>query len=91
MIKSFRHKGLKTLFMTGRSTKVRPDLQKRILRRLDVMDAAHDLDELNVPGFDFHGLEGRPKRYSIHVNGSFCLTFEWEDGDIFRVDLENYH
>jgi len=55
------------------------------------MDAAVELDELNIPGFDFHGLEGKPKRYSIHVNGPFCLTFEWEDGDIYRVDLENYH
>lgn len=91
MIKSFRHKGLKTLFMTGKSSKVRHDLQARILRRLDTMDASSELDELNIPGFGFHGLEGKPKRYSIHVNGPFCLTFEWEDGDILRIDLENYH
>lgn len=77
--------------MTGRSSKVRQDLQQRALRRLDAMDVAKELDELNIPGFDFHGLEGKPKRYSIHVNGPFCLTFEWEDGDICRVDLENYH
>jgi len=91
MIKSFKHKGLKTLFMTGHSSKVRQDLQKRTLRRLDMMDAAYELDELEVPGFNFHGLEGKPKRYSIHINGPFCLTFEWVDGDIYRVDLENYH
>ncbi len=91
MIRSFRHKGLKTLFMTGRSARVRQDLQSRILRRLDVMDVAVDLEELNIPGFDFHALQGKPKRYSIHVNGPFCLTFEWHEGDILRVDLENYH
>jgi len=91
MIRSFKHKGLQTLFMTGKSSKVRQDLQVRALRRLDAMNAAGELDELNIPGFDFHGLEGKPKRYSIHVNGPFCLTFEWEDGDIYRVDLENYH
>jgi len=91
MIQSFKHKGLKTLFMTGRSSKVRQDLQKRTLRRLDMMDRAIELDELEVAGFNFHGLEGKPKRYSIHVNGPFCLTFEWIDGDIYRVDLENYH
>lgn len=44
-----------------------------------------------VPGFDFHGLEGKPKRYSVHVNGPFCITFEWIEGDAWRVDLENYH
>jgi len=91
MIKSFKHKGLKTLFMTGSSSKIRHDMQKRILRRLDVMDVIKEPDELNVPGFNFHGLEGKPKRYSIHVNGPFCLTFEWKDGDIYRIDLENYH
>jgi len=91
MIKCFKHKGLKTLFMTGHSSKIRHDLQKRALRRLDAMDAARALDELVIPGFDFHGLEGKPKRYSIHINGPFCLTFEWADGDIYRVDLENYH
>jgi len=79
------------LFMTGHSSKIRHDLQKRTLRRLDVMDAAREPDELNIAGFDFHGLEGKPKRYSIRINGPFCLTFEWEDGDIYRIDLENYH
>ncbi len=27
------------------------------------------MTDLNVPGFNFHGLQGMPKRYSIHVNG----------------------
>jgi proteic killer suppression protein len=91
MIKSFKHKGLKILFLTGHSSKVRQDLQKRILRRLDTMDSAGELEDLNIPGLDFHGLEGKPKRYSIHINGPFCLTFEWEDDNIYRIDLENYH
>jgi len=77
--------------MTGHSSKIRQDLQKRTLRRLDTMDSAGDLEDLNIPGFDFHGLEGKPKRYSIHINGPFCLTFEWEDRNIYRIDLENYH
>lgn len=66
-------------------------LQVRTLRRLDVLDTADSLTELDVPGFDFHALRGKPKRYSIHVNGPFCITFEWSDGEALRVDLENYH
>ncbi len=42
-------------------------------------------------GFYFHGLEGKPKRYSIHINDPYCLTFEWDDGGIYRIDLVNYH
>lgn len=91
MIQSFRHKGLKELFETGSSRKVRVDLQARALRRLDALDQAGDLLELNIPGFDFHPLRGKPQRYSVHVNGPWCITFEWEQGDALRVDLEQYH
>jgi proteic killer suppression protein len=91
VIGSFRHRGLKELFETGKSARVRADLQKRTLVRLDAMDAATSLDSLRQPGFDFHGLRGRPPRFSIHVNGPWCLTFEWKDGVALRVDLEQYH
>jgi len=77
--------------MKGTSARVRQDLQVRCLIRLDALDAAARLTELSVPGFNFHGLQGKPKRYSIHVNGPVCITFEWKDGDTWRVDLENYH
>lgn len=91
MIRSFRHKGLRELFLTGRSSKVRADLQRRCLIRLDALDQAIALTDLNVPGFNFHGLQGKPRRYSMHVNGPWCITFEWDDSDVFRVDLEQYH
>jgi toxin HigB-1 len=91
MIKSFRHKGLAELFEQGRSRRVRQDLQARCLRRLESLDQAESLKELNVPGFNFHGFEGAPKRCSIHVNGPWSIPFEWEDGDALRVDFEQYH
>jgi proteic killer suppression protein len=91
VIRSFRHKGLQELFAEGFSRKVRNDLQARALRRLDVLHNAEDLSELNVPGFNFHPLRGRPQRYSLHVNGPWCITFEWEVGEALQVDLEQYH
>ncbi len=91
MIKSFKHKGLAELFEAGRTRRVRQDLQSRCLRRLEVLDQAEVLNDLNVPGFNFHGLHGVPKRYSIHVNGPWCITFEWKEGEALRVDLEQYH
>mgnify|MGYP001823706084 CR=1 FL=1 len=56
MIKSFKHKGLSELFASGRTRRVRQDLQSRCLRRLDALDQAEKLNDLNVPGFNFHGL-----------------------------------
>ena len=91
MTESFRHRGLKELFETGKSARVRPDLQRRAIRRLDALEAADMLDALRQPGFDFHPLNTRPQRYSMHVNGPWCITFEWNNGRALRVDLEQYH
>ncbi|MGH6718159.1 MAG: type II toxin-antitoxin system RelE/ParE family toxin [Alphaproteobacteria bacterium] len=91
MIRSFRHKGLEELFHHGESSRVAATLQSRILRRLDALHRAETLADLNVPGFAFHSLHGKPKRFSMHVNGPWCVTFAWLDGDAHRVDLEQYH
>jgi toxin HigB-1 len=91
VIKSFRHKGLKALFLTGRSAKVVPALQERCLRRLDALNQASAPEDMNIPGFDFHALRGKPTRYTVHVSGPWCITFEFEKADAWRVDLEQYH
>ena len=91
MIRNFRHKGLAELFERGRSRRVRHDLQARCLRRLEVMDQAESLADLNVPGFNLHRLHGSPERYSIHVNGPWRITFEWMRDEVAQVDLEQYH
>ncbi len=91
MIKSFKHKGLSELFQRGNSRRIKHHLQSRCLRRLEVLDQAEELNELNIPGFNFHGLQGVPKRYSIHINGPWCITFECKEGEALRVDLEQYH
>lgn len=91
MIKSFRHKGLADLFRTGKSRGVSPDLQKRALRRLDRLNVAVVPAEMAIPGFDFHALKGKPQRYTVHVNGPWCVTFGWEGQDAVDVDLEQYH
>jgi len=91
VIKSFRHAGLKTLFIIGTSSIVRPDLLKRALRRMDALDQAASLADLNLPGLHLHRLKGKPMRHTLHVNGPWCITFEWIDGDAYRVDLEQYH
>ena len=67
-------------------------MHRRILVRLDRLDAASAPEEMQLPGFDLHALKGfKPARYAIHVNGPWCLTFEFEDGDAWRVDWEQYH
>ena len=41
---------------------------------------------------DFHKLENtNPERYSIHVNGNYCITFGWDGDNAINVDFEDYH
>jgi proteic killer suppression protein len=92
MILSFRHKGLKELFEDGNTRKIDKKMHDRIKRRLDALDQARKLQHVNVPGFDFHPLQGfDPTRYSVHVNGPWCLTFEFDGENARRVDFEQYH
>jgi len=91
MIKSFRHKGLKELFTTGKSAKINPPLRQRCSDVLEVLDATEVLSDINLPGYNFHPLKTKPVRYSIHVNGPWCITFEFEAPDAWRGDLEQYH
>jgi proteic killer suppression protein len=91
MIESFRHKGLKELFETGRSAKIPQHLLQRASDRLEILDAASRLEEINLPGYQLHPLHIKPVRYSIHINGPWCITFEWNAPRALKVDLEQYH
>jgi proteic killer suppression protein len=91
VIKTFLHKGLKELVSTGRSLTVPPQMMVRCKIRLDALQAATELEHLNLGGFNLHPLHGKPRRYSIHVNGPWAITFEWDAPYALRVDLEQYH
>jgi toxin HigB-1 len=91
MISTFRNKELARLWETGKS-RIDANLHRRILVRLDRLDVVTRPEEMNLPGFNFHALTGfNPTRYTVHVNGPWCLTFEFSDGETRRVDLEQYH
>jgi len=47
---------------------------------------------MKIQGFDFHSLRGfDPTRYTIHVNGPWCITFEFDGEDVGQLDFEQYH
>lgn len=91
MINSFRNKQLAALW-NGDASRIDNRFHVRIFARLTVLDAALRLEQLNLQGFDFHALKGfSPKRYTIHVNGPWCITFEFNEGEASAVDFEQYH
>jgi len=92
VISSFKSKALGRLFEKGTSRLMRASLQSRAVLILDILDQAEVLSDLNLPGLDFHPLKGhRPTCYSVHINGPWCITFEFSDGEARRVNLEQYH
>jgi proteic killer suppression protein len=92
LIKSFKSRALKMFWEKDDASKLDAKQVARIRRRLDALHAASVPEDMNIPGFDFHGLKGRRKGvYTVHVNGPCCITFEWEAPDAVRVDFEQYH
>jgi proteic killer suppression protein len=92
MIVSFAEKGLREVFETGKSRRVRQDLVKRCVQILDAMHQARTLDDLRLPGLRLHpDSRYRPVRWRVDVNGPWRITFEWNDGEASKVDLVQDH
>lgn len=92
MIKSFKHKGLRTLFETGKATGVQPSHARRLRILLAALDTAQEITDMDLPGYRLHSLKGgRHGRWSITVNGNWRMTFEFLDGNAHVLDYEDYH
>lgn len=92
MIKTFKRKPLAELWNDGRTRRIDNRLHERILRLLDRLDQAGLPQDMDYAGTAFHALRGpKPTRYTVHVNGPWCITFEFADGHAYEVDLEQYH
>jgi len=92
VIATFRSKGLSELWAKGSTGKIDAKMHKRVLARLDALDASTRPEDMNIPGFDFHALKGfNPTRYTVHVNGPWCVTFEFDGQDATQIDLEQHH
>lgn len=92
MIKSFRHKGLRKYFESGSVTGIQPHHAKRLRMLLAALDTAQSIDDMKIPGFRLHPLKGSEQaRWAVWVNGNWRLTFEFQNGDVYALDYEDYH
>lgn len=90
MIRTFRSKPLRQFVKTGKPEKLPVQNTARISRILRAMDAAIKPEDMNLPGYFFHGLEGE-QRWSVRVTGNWRITVGWDGTDVIDVDLEDYH
>lgn len=92
MIKGFRHKGLERFFTKSGRKGIDARQADRIERILDRLDAAVRPEDMNLPGYKFHGLKGdRKGTFAVSVSGNWRITFRFEAGDALDVNLEDYH
>jgi proteic killer suppression protein len=92
VIRSFRSKALKRFAERGDASKLSVPNIRRVTIILVHLGAAVSPDDMNLPGYRFHGLKGRDKgRYAVDASGNWRVTFGWDGKDAIEVDLEDYH
>jgi len=93
MIESFKHKGLKELFIDGKTKRLPQELLGKIKMILAIIDAAVSLEDLNVPAFRLHKLKAPPYQgyWSIDVSGNYRIVFEFTDGKATSIDYLDTH
>ena len=90
MIKSFRSPRLQDFWQRGDVESIPTDWVKKIEYVLDMIDAAVEPEDLNLPGLNFHVvIEERAARYAVMISQSWRLSFSWISKNAENVDLEN--
>lgn len=92
MIKSFKHKGLQSLFETESKKGVIAHHVSKLMRILDRLDASTKPQDMNLPGYCLHQLSGKNRStWSVRVSGNWRVTFMFEGEDAVFVDYRDYH
>lgn len=93
VIRDFADKETERVFRRQRVPSLAPDLQRRVHRKLLLLDAAESLEDLRVPpGNRLELLRGdRSGQHSIRVNDRWRICFRWEGDGPHEVELVDYH
>lgn len=96
MIKSFGDSATADLFHnrpTRRTRRFPPTILHSALRKLDVIEGAHRLQDLQKPpGNRLEALKGDLQGYySIRVNDQWRIIFQWSGDSAHEVSLTDYH
>ena len=93
MIVSCRDKRTRE-FAEGKRVKAFEAFDRKAEMKLDQLDAATSLRDLDLPGNRLEGLKGdRKGQYSIRINDQWRICFEWPAGSpgAVHVEIVDYH
>ncbi|MDO8752285.1 MAG: type II toxin-antitoxin system RelE/ParE family toxin [Anaerolineales bacterium] len=93
MIKTFANKETEKLFLRESSRTLPTDIQRKARFKLEILDAAEQIDDLKVPpGNRLEKLSGdRQGQHSIRINNQWRICFVWKAGDVYNVEIVDYH
>jgi proteic killer suppression protein len=92
VIRSFRCKDTERLFQRESVRRFKA-IESVARRKLEMLDAAHRLEDLRVPpGNRLEALSGdRKAQHSIRVNDQWRVCFVWRDSGAHDVEIVDYH
>ncbi|MBI4829734.1 MAG: type II toxin-antitoxin system RelE/ParE family toxin [Nitrospinae bacterium] len=96
MIRNFADTAAQDIFNgveSRHARKIPMNLRGKVLRLLDQINAAPELDVLKIPpGNRLEKLKG-PLRgfWSARVNDQWRIIFAWKEGDAYDVRVADYH
>ncbi len=92
MIRTIRHRGLKRLFENDDRSRLDPRLVPKLRRVLFRLHGATLPDDMNQPGYGLHQLSGDLRGlWAVRVSANWRVIFRFADGNVFDVDLVDYH
>ena len=93
MIQGYRDKRTRE-FAEGKRVKAFSGFARKAEQRLDQLDAATSLLDLDLPGNRLESLKGdRKGQYSVRINDQWRICFEWPKGERgpCHVEIVDYH
>ena len=93
MIQSFGDAETQKIFHQERSKKLPPEIQKRALVKLLMIDASTTEEDFRIPPSNrFEHLQGAKKEYcSIRINDQWRIQFKFDKGEAYEVSIVDYH
>jgi proteic killer suppression protein len=93
MIRSFADDATRKVFERERVAQMGHDLQRMAHRKLLLIEAADELNDLRIPpGNRLEALKGdRAGQHSVRVNDQYRICFRWTASGAEDVQIVDYH
>lgn len=92
MIRSFKHKGLKRLFLKGDPSGVPAERAQKLRSLLTLLNMVQQPADIRISGLRLHPLKGELAGYwSGSITKNWRIIFRFENEEVWDVDLVDYH